>query len=336
MDTNNKIKKCIKSYLCGRKYIKNDKDKAQDYFNKTLLIYNDICAKNELEEDKKTILNEIYDKTNKYMLVLRDSLFDLIDRGEINKVKKYYDMDDFYIYNEEGFTPMHYAIKNGDTLFLKFAFSLGVEIDTPDKINGHTLLEYACLSGDPNMINFMILNGANIKKHQEFRNSIKYHNNTNQIDYGLIMKYILTNNNKESNEKSLSFVFDYIEPSDKIGLDNITVRDLIMHIEDLLLKIPVIAKQNIIAILKEEIQYKLSNNIFCPSNRLEILLYNLIPFMEYPFNLSLRWLIQLEIKYIYYKLKNKEMVLENINNSYINNYLLPNDFIQNLLTEFNQ
>jgi hypothetical protein len=336
MDTNNKIKKCIKSYLCGRKYIKNDKDKAQDYFNKTLLIYNDICAKNELEEDKKTILNEIYDKTNKYMLVLRDSLFDLIDRGEINKVKKYYDMDDFYIYNEEGFTPMHYAIKNGDTLFLKFAFSLGVEIDTPDKINGHTLLEYACLSGDPNMINFMILNGANIKKHQEFRNSIKYHNNTNQIDYGLIMKYILTNNNKESNEKSLSFIFDYIAPSDKIGLDNITVRDLIMHIEDLLLKIPVIAKQNIIAILKEEIQYELSNNIFCPSNRLEILLYNLIPFMEYPFNLSLRWLIQLEIKYIYYKLKNKEMVLENINNSYINNYLLPNDFIQNLLTEFNQ
>jgi hypothetical protein len=336
MDTNNKIKKCIKSYLCGRKYIKNDKDKAQDYFNKTLLIYNDICAKNELEEDKKTILNEIYDKTNKYMLVLRDSLFDLIDRGEINKVKKYYDIDDFYIYNEEGFTPMHYAIKNGDTLFLKFAFSLGVEIDTPDKINGHTLLEYACLSGDPNMINFMILNGANIKKHQEFRNSIKYHNNTNQIDYGLIMKYILTNNNKESNEKSLSFIFDYIAPSDKIGLDNITVRDLIMHIEDLLLKIPVIAKQNIIAILKEEIQYELSNNIFCPSNRLEILLYNLIPFMEYPFNLSLRWLIQLEIKYIYYKLKNKEMVLENINNSYINNYLLPNDFIQNLLTEFNQ
>jgi hypothetical protein len=231
---------------------------------------------------------------------------------------------------------MHYAIKNGDTLFLKFAFSLGVEIDTPDKINGHTLLEYACLSGDPNMINFMILNGANIKKHQEFRNSIKYHNNTNQIDYGLIMKYILTNNNKESNEKSLSFIFDYIAPSDKIGLDNITVRDLIMHIEDLLLKIPVIAKQNIIAILKEEIQYELSNNIFCPSNRLEILLYNLIPFMEYPFNLSLRWLIQLEIKYIYYKLKNKEMVLENINNSYINNYLLPNDFIQNLLTEFNQ
>ena len=334
MDTNNKRKKCIKSYLCGRKYIKNDKDKAHEYFNKALLIYNDINMEN-IKEDNKNILSEIYDKTNKYILLLRDNIFDLIDRGEINKVKKYYNLNDFYIHDNDGFTPMHHAIKNGDTLFLKHAFMLGVDIDIPDKKNGHTLLEYACLSGDPNMINFMILNGANIKKHQEFRNSVKYYNQNKQIDYSLILKYILTNNSKE-NIISLSFLFDYIDKDDMIGLDNITVKELIMHLEDFLLKIPVLSRQNLINILKEEIQYDVNNNRYCPTNKLEILLYCIVPFMDYPFDLSLRWLIQLEIKYIYYKLNNKELVLENINNSYVKNYLLPNDFIQNILTQFNQ
>jgi len=333
MDSNNKIKKCIKSYLCGRKYIQNDKDKSLDYFSKTILIYNDILIENNIDENKKIILGEIYDKTNKYIARLKDNLFDLIDRGDINKVKKYYTLDDFYQYNEDGITPMHYAIRNGDTLFLKYAFSLGIEIDTPDKQEGHTLLEYACLLGDPNMINFMILNGANIKKHQEFRNNKKYYNQNKQIDYNLIIKYLLTNNNKELNEKSLSFVFDYIQPNDKIGLDKIQVSELLTYIEDFLLKIPVLAKHSFINILKDELHHDLINSNLCPSNKLEILLYCIVPFMDFPFNLSLRWLIQLEIKYLYHKLNSKELLLENINNSYIKSYLLPNDFIQNLISK---
>ena len=43
-------------------------------------------------------------------------------------------------------------------------------------------------------------------------------------------------NNKETNQNSLSFIFDYIDPTNEIGLDQIKVKDLIMHIEDFLLK----------------------------------------------------------------------------------------------------
>jgi hypothetical protein len=83
MDTNNKIKKCIKSYLCGRKNIKNNHDKALDYFYKTLLIHKDICIKSDIDEGKQSILDEIYNKTNKYILALKGSLFYLIDLNSL-------------------------------------------------------------------------------------------------------------------------------------------------------------------------------------------------------------------------------------------------------------
>jgi hypothetical protein len=333
MDINNKIKKYIKSYLCGIKIISDKKYKTLDYFNKCILIYKDINL-NKVDDEKKTIINDIYNKINKYRVLLKDNLFDLIDKGDIININKYYNLNDFYIYNNEGFTPMHYAIKNGDTLFLKYAFGLGVDIDTPNKQNGYTLLEYACILGDPNMINFMILNGANIKKHQEFRTNCKYYNQNKQIDYNLIIKYLIINNNKEKNGTSLSFIFDYISPTYTIGLDDITINELVLYIEDFLLKIPILSKQSFINILKEELQYDLINSIYCPNNKLEIILYNIVPFLkDFSFNLSLRWLIQLEIKYLYYKLNDKKLVLEKINNIYIKTYLLPNDFIQNLISK---
>jgi len=333
MDTNNKIKKCIKSYLCGRKNLMNDKETALDYFNKTLLIFNDI-NKDKVDD----MLKEIYRKTTGYIETLRDDLFVLIEKGDINKIKKYYNhinfQKAFYIHNDDGFTPMHYAIKNGDTSFLKYAFSLGIHIDTPDKNNGHTLLEYACLLGDPNMINFMIMNGANIKKHQEFRNSIKYYNQNKQIDYNLILKYILTNCIPSKN-KLLDFVFKYIDPNELVGIDNITVKEVIMRLEDFLLKIPVISKQTLINILKEELSMDgLCKDGICKNiNKLEILLYNLVPFIDFPFELSLRWLIILEIKYLNNIVKSKDELMQNINERYIKNYLLPNDFIQNLISK---
>lgn len=336
MDTNNKIKKCIKSYLCGRKHLIDDKNKALDYFNKALLIFYDIDKNDDKNDDfdkNDDMLNEIYRKTMSYIKTLRDDLFVLVEEGDINKVKKYYNQknshEDFYIYNDDGFTPMHYAIKNGDTLFLKYAFSLGVHIDTPDKKNGHTLLEYACLLGDPNMINFMIMNGANIKKHQEFRNSVKYYNQNKQIDYNLILKYILTNCVPSKNNL-LDFVFKYIDPNGLAGIDNITVKEFIMRLEDFLLKIPIVSKQSLVNILKEELT---NDNMCAYVTKLEILLYNIVPFIDYPFDLSLRWLIILEIEYLSTKMKSKDELHQNLNERYIKNYLLPNDFMQNLISK---
>jgi hypothetical protein len=40
----------------------------------------------------------------------------------------------------------------------------------------------------------------------------------------------------------------------------------------------------------------------CPTNKLHILLYNLYPFLDYTFPVTLDWLISLEIKYLILKL----------------------------------
>jgi ankyrin repeat protein len=106
-------------------------------------------------------------------------LFDIIETGNIQKLKEYnYGSIDFNIYNEQGLTPLHYAIEFGEISFLKQSFKLGACIDQTSKF-GHTLLEFACLEKDPNMIHFLTTHGADMKKHLNFREGKKYFNNGN-------------------------------------------------------------------------------------------------------------------------------------------------------------
>ena len=66
------------------------------------------------------------------------------------------------------------------------------------------------------------------------------------------------------------------------------------------------SKDTFVEILKEELAHQLSFKLGCPSKPLEIILYNLVPFMELTHNLKLNWLISLEVKFLILKiLKNK-------------------------------
>ena len=195
---NKKIVKYLKSYLTAKKYYNSDIDKSFDYLKLCVKILDDIKENNikindeyinivnETETECCKVLNNVIYKTlekpicNK-LISTDNELFEIIETGSIHNLKKYnYGEINFNIYNEFGLTPLHYAIKFGDTNFLKKSFILGGKIDQTNKY-GHTLLEYACLEKDPNMINFLLVYGSNMKKHLLFRDNNNFFNNGSQI-----------------------------------------------------------------------------------------------------------------------------------------------------------
>jgi hypothetical protein len=245
-------------------------------------------------------------------------LFEIVETGNISKLKNYkYGQINFNMYNEKGLTPLHYAIKFGDITFLKYSFKLGACIDQTNKF-GHTLLEYACLEKDPNIINFLLNYGCDMNKHLKFRDGKKYFNNGKQIDIILLEKIIMDKNQNYNKIKHLLFIFKYIKETDEIELgncelndstklkNNILLVDLVIKLDNYLNIIDREKRETYIEIIKEELNDDLNFKLGCPTNKVQILLYNLVPFIEYDENLKLNWLLSLEIKYLILKiLKNK-------------------------------
>ena len=379
-----KITKCLKSFLTGKKNIDNDDDKAFEYFKQCITILDDIKKQNikitdkyknileETEIECSKLLNEtpsfaqkknnitletieiILNKTikinNKYNktdnIDFDKELFEIIDTGDINKFKLC-NLENINLatFNQQGLTPLHYAIKVGDTAFLKHAFILGGYIDQTSKL-GHTLLEFACLENDPNMIFFLQNYGANMKKHMAFREGKKYDNNGNQIDTLLLQKIILECNNNNS-IKYLNFIFNYINKDNDLdikynGGNFIKIEQLILKLDNLIDTFDNDSRTTYINILKEELQFELLNKLCCPANKIEIILYNLVPFIKYD-NLNYRWIICLEIKLLIIKiLKNKSKI--NINefkhdlglilyDNYIKNNIIATGLVQTIVKQ---
>lgn len=365
------IKKCLKSYLTGKKYYETDIDKSYEYFKQCIRILNDMKEKNISFNDNFTnIIEETETECSKFIFISIEKtiekpliktvfpstdnkkLFEIIETGNIQKLKEYsYNSIDFNIYNEEGLTPLHYAIKFGDVSFLKHSFKLGACIDQTNKF-GHTLIEFACLEKDPNMINFLIMHGADMKKHLRFREGKKYFNNGNQIDISLIEKIILNFGQEQSayTIKQLGFLFNYIKETDPINieycdLNNSTIPqkkilfiELVKKLDEYLETIDKEQAETYISIIKEELNYDLLFKLGCPINKLHIILYNLVPFIDYQDNLKLNWLISIEIKYIILKiLKNKlkinttqlkQELTELLYSSYIKPEIIPAGLVQ--------
>lgn len=329
-----KIKKCLKSYLCGKKHLANDSDKALAYFKQSTKLISELKANNinnVLLNETEVECDKIITSTIKETTIESNDndIFNTIETGQTNDLIKYR-LQDFYKINSDGLTPLHFAIKCGDSYVLKYAFQFGVDIDVPEDKNGYTLFEFACLERDPNIIKFLQDNGADVHKHKAFRNNIKYYNSIKQIDNSLILKIILTGKKKSDNKK-LDFIYKYIPETTLIGLDSITIKEFVYYLQ-------AHATETYITIIKEELEYALLQKITCPNNKLEIILYNLVPFIDYPFNLSLRWLLNLEIKYKILKiLKNnkntklEKLLLDDINDSYIKTKLFNKDFMNNIL-----
>lgn len=346
-----KIKKCLKSYLTGKKYFETDKNKAFDYFKQTLkylkLIenrdkYKDLLSVTESECNKYITLSVEQTIENIPKNIIDINLFEIIEKGAIDKLKNLQlNSLNFEIYDDEGNTPLHKAVKYGDTTFLKACFKLGAPIDIVNNL-GYTILEFACLEKDPNMINFLINNGSNMKKHLFYRDGEKKSiSKQNYIDISIILKIIF--NYPKAINLDIDFLFNYFNKETNIGFDDYTNDELIRSLQSLLNSLPEEYKENYIKIIREEIIFPLKTSLGCPKNKLELLLYNLVPFISFPFNLSIDWLLNLELKYFFIRiikqnqqinLEEKKIIIDFIWENYIKTNLLTEDYLGNLITQW--
>uniref|UniRef100_A0A6C0EDA9 Uncharacterized protein n=1 Tax=viral metagenome TaxID=1070528 RepID=A0A6C0EDA9_9ZZZZ len=355
-----KIIKCLKSYLTAKKYYETDITKSIEYFQQSIRLTKNIS------NIENTSIMELLDQTesecSKYISLSLNLLFDLsyniynntinlfeiIETGDIKIIKNLnYNELDFKVYNEEGLTPLHYAIKYGDTSFIKECLKLGACIDEIN-LNGHTLLEYACLEKDPNIINFLIQYGAEMKKHLLFRENNKYNIRGNKIDIILLEKFILEKyyelNNSPKKLKYLDWICDIIDVNQILDIDynndnninSLKLFNLLESIDYLLNNMNEEYRNTYLLIIKEETSYEYGYKLDCPDNKLDILLYNLIPFIDYDKNIRCNWLLRLEIKYLIFTILKKKYKFVEVKNeikkiiydSYIKTKLLPEGLIQ--------
>jgi ankyrin repeat protein len=351
----NIINKCIKSYLCGKKNLEIDNDKAYLYFSQCINLIDNINKNNKIDDNNiLNLIKETEVECNKYLELTLEStltksivtydnninLFKLIEIGDTHKLNKYkYGQINFNIYNDDGISPLHYAIDYGDILFLKLAFKLGCNIDHTTLL-GYTLLEYACLEKDPNIINFLVKYGANMKKHIDFRENKKYINRGNEIDIILLQKIILDHDSfidiSKYEFKYLNWIFKYIDKNSILNIKysdsntDILFFNLIFKLDNLINNFSLESRNTYINIIKEELEYELLNKLYCPNNKIDIILYNLVPFINYNYNLNLFWLIKLEIKFLILKNRNinlKKKLIE----KYIDTNILTYDFLNFLI-----
>jgi hypothetical protein len=214
---------------------------------------------------------------------------------------------------------------------------------------GHTLLEFACLEKDPNLINFLTLYGADMKKHLMFRDGKKYSSSCNHIDIMLLQKMILDSSDTNKHCKYLDFLFKYFKKDTMLDLqyynsnEKLTYNDLISRLDNMISKFPDEMRSTFISIITEELEYDLHYKLGCPTNKLEILLYNLVPFIDYT-NLRLNWIYSIEIKYLILKiLKNKvkintkqlkQELRDILYDSYIKTNIIPEGMLQTLVLQW--
>jgi len=354
-----RINKCLKSYLIAKKYYDSDMDKSFEYFKQCIRILNELKDnKIKIDENLASVIDETETECSKYLtntikysidspLVMNkesqnnNELFEIIETGEISRMKKYnFGEIKFNIFNDDGFTPLHYAIIFGDTSFIKYALKLGACIDQTN-IYGHTLLEFACLEKDPNMINFLLYYGANMKKHLLYRKYKKYFSSGYEMSIILLEIFILeSSKNLNNNIKHLDWIFEYINQNDNINIElskgnnstisesKINVKTLIYKLDNLIDSLSETYRETYINIIKEELKYDLLYKLGCPNKKIDIVLYNLVPFIDFG-DLQLSWLLSLEIKFLILKIfKNKTKInikeLKNeLNNILYENYIKP-------------
>jgi len=360
--------KCLKSYLTAKKYYDTDADKSFDYFKQCIAIMNDIKEQNmEIPRNLIDIMDETETECSKYLTMTIENtidtpiigskhknicftgnttndnnlLYEIIETGNIKKMKEFKLGEvDFNIMNNMGLTPLHYAITYGDTAFLKQAFRLGAPLDMTNK-NGYTLLECACLEKDPNMINFMLSYGADMKKHLQFRENKKYSTTGNMIEIMLLEKIILDYETSTNHTiQYLDWIFNYLDKDEMLDLqiynsepsNKLKNYDLIKKLDMMLTGMNDEFRTTYIDILKEEMGYDLHYKLGCPNRKLEIILYNLVPFINYNINLQINWLVSMEIKFLILKiLKNKvkintKQLKEELRELLYLNYIKPNLF----------
>lgn len=326
INSNNIIENALKLYLLGKKT--NDKEKSLILFNKSLEYINMIKNNNiNIDSEKLSILQTTEADCLKYVNN-KFNIFKLIDENNLDEIRELKNVN-FREINHNGNTVLHHCIDMGDTSIMKELLKKGGCIDQVNG-NGNTLLEYACLKRDPNMISFLIKHGADMKKHLFLRkNNEDMYLNKSDIDTAILLKIII--NKCNNNDLSLfDFLGEYFSWNELVGLNKNTVRDLAIGLTSMFKnKNSYIEYKNI---LIEELNEYRNVNLKKGLSKIDLILLNLVPFINYPFNISNQIILKNELKYLIkncYKNNSdyKYILLNKLYEIYIQPELFQDDYI---------
>jgi hypothetical protein len=350
------LTKAMKYYNNGKKlYESNDKTKAKKMFEHSLNAINEFKKFNpEGLNSINTVIQTTEVECMKYLNVPENyNVFNLITKNDLEAIRNIEHIN-FREIDANGNTILHHAIDVGDTGILKEMFKKGGMIDTVNG-NGNTLLEYACLKKDPNIIEFMANHGANMQKHLFFRKGgNKFYLNKSDIDMAIILKIIIVNRLKVKIEKAdyASFVFleKHLNLNDLIGFDRYTVRDMLIGLHHMFnnkesyKSYSQIINEELIEFENDKKDNKNEINR-CIYTKIDIILSNIVPFINYPYNIASIFIVKNEIKYLmknvlrYNKKDFKNILMTKLFEDYIQSGLFPEDYIgiiiYNILSKVN-
>jgi hypothetical protein len=337
------LNKAIKYYNNGKKlYDINDKTKARKMFENSLNAITEFkkLKQENLNQEAFSNINSIINNTEAdCMKHLNDfNIFDIVTKNNIDVIKQMEHIN-FREINGNGNTVLHHTIDVGDIGILKEMFKKGGMIDTVNG-NGNTLLEYACLKKDPNIIAFMVSHGANMQKHLFFRKgNHKFYLNKSDIDMAIILKLIIINRLKikeDKLDKSMyaSFVFleKHFNLTELIGFDKYTIRDMLIGLHQMFNNKE--SYKSYSQIINEDlIEYENNKINKCIYTKIDIVLSNIVPFINYPYNIASIFIVKNEIKYLmknilrYNKKDFKNILMIKLFENYIQTGLFPEDYI---------
>ena len=131
------------------------------------------------------------------------------------------------------------------------------------------------------------------------------------------------NSYKKELKPEIESLKKYLNFDELCGLGNFTLRNILIGIGHSLNKESL---DNYILIVEEELlDYGKNNLIFCYQDKKEVIVYNLIPFINYKFNISQENVFMMELYYLKKKFNKKDLVTI-IFEKYINK-LAPEKFI---------
>ena len=316
---NDILQKALKIFSHAKKNLDNKNSKK--YLLKTLNLLSQISEKTEqvniTEAECIKLMNN------------HKNIFELIAENDLNEIKSKKNID-FTELNNVGNTVLHHAVKIGDNEIIRELLKKGGKIDMPNG-NGHTLLEFACLNKYINSIDFLIKHGASMEKHLYFRKNTKFYLNKPDIDLAILMKILLFKSKIKKNIVLFNFLEKYVNLNQLIGINDFKVINLILGLEALFEN-----KSRYYTyrdILLEELEEYTKLNKTCCYDIIDIILVNLVPFINYPFNLSCDFIIKLELSFLIKSImknnKNnyKNIIFNKVYKDYITNNLFNEDYI---------
>lgn len=365
MDNNKKIiKKSLKAYLKAKEEFENANYKKSESY---LIYLLDNFQKMNVETDKnyQNIINSTIIESKKLLDEIKlinfndsieyseeyykdNNIIHLVNYGDYISLKKLLNNNqllDLTIYDEEGLTPLHLAIKNGDLKILNLLLKYEGNVNLLTNY-GFTLFEYACLQKDPVTINYLQDHGANMDKHLELRNDFILEITHDDLDDIIILKKILAFDKKTHFNHIPENIYNSTKTELSSGIKKYTIKDILLHLETLLDKLPETKRINYLKILQEDFNDfndECIKKIICPKNIISLICYNLAPFVNYNYSYSSNWLINLEISFtlkkilkdnIPNKINIKKKLINKLYKDYINNKLYKADYIGILITKW--